>query len=145
MPVRDRTKELAIEWLKRDEGLRLFPYLDTADPPKLTIGYGRNIEENGLSEAEAEMLLANDYQVAKNDAKKYIGEASFDLLKPSAQAVLTCMAFNLGINRLKKFIKLKACIHAGDMAGAQREMLNSKWATQVGARANRLAEALLQE
>ena len=46
-----------IEQLKRHEGLKLKPYKCTAD--KLTIGVGRNLEDVGISEEEAEMLLQN--------------------------------------------------------------------------------------
>ena len=142
MAQRDLTKELAIEWLKRDEGLRLHPYQCTAD--KTTIGYGRNIEDNGISESEAEYLLLNDYQVAKNDAKKFYGPELFNLLTPSQQAVLCCLAFNMGLPTLRKFVKFKAALHAGDIATAQQELLTSRYAHQVKSRAFRMAEALSQ-
>jgi len=54
-------KQIAIEQLKHDEGIRLFPYQCSAD--KLTIGYGRNLEDNGISEHEAEQMLLTDTQV----------------------------------------------------------------------------------
>ena len=44
-----------IEDLKRDEGFRSHPYRDTVG--KLTIGYGRNLDDVGISEREAEQLL----------------------------------------------------------------------------------------
>lgn len=51
-----------IEQLKkeliRDEGFRSKPYKCTAG--KLTIGVGRNIEDNGITEDEAMYLLEND-------------------------------------------------------------------------------------
>ncbi|HAC30701.1 MAG TPA: lysozyme, partial [Marinobacter hydrocarbonoclasticus] len=46
--------------LKRHEGLRLKPYLDTASSPRLTIGYGRNLEDVGISRDEADFMLDND-------------------------------------------------------------------------------------
>ena len=49
-----------IEQLKRHEGIKLTPYKCTSD--KLTIGVGRNLEDVGISEQEAEMLLQNDIQ-----------------------------------------------------------------------------------
>lgn len=142
MPQRDITKELAIEWLKRDEGLRLFPYECTSN--KVSIGYGRNLEDMGISESEAEHLLMNDYQVAKNDAKKFYGEELFNLLTPSQQAVLCCLAFNMGLPTLRKFVKFRAALHAGDISSAQHELLNSRYAQQVKSRASRMAEALSQ-
>lgn len=44
--------------LRSHEGLRLKPYRCTSN--KLTIGYGRNIEDNGITIDEAEYLLNND-------------------------------------------------------------------------------------
>ena len=42
-----------LEHLKIEEGFRSFPYLCTAK--KMTIGFGRNIEDVGVTEAEAEI------------------------------------------------------------------------------------------
>ena len=53
----------SIEQLKRHEGIRLFPYKCTAD--KLTIGIGRNLQDVGISEQEAETMLLNDIEIAK--------------------------------------------------------------------------------
>ena len=41
--------------IKKHEGLSLKPYKCTAG--KLTIGYGRNIEDKGISQEEAERFL----------------------------------------------------------------------------------------
>lgn len=60
--------------LKLDEGLRLKPYRDTVG--KLTIGIGRNLDDVGISEAEAEYLLSNDLDRTISDLDKYkIGRA----------------------------------------------------------------------
>jgi hypothetical protein len=48
------------ELLSRFEGLRLKPYRDTVG--KLTIGFGRNLEEKGISQLEAEFLLYQDIE-----------------------------------------------------------------------------------
>ena len=55
------------------------------------------------------------------------------------QRVLVNMAFNLGITRLLGFKNTLAAMQAGNYADAAKGMLDSKWATQVGARATRLA------
>ena len=44
--------------LVRHEGLRLKPYRCTAG--KLTIGIGRNLDDCGISQTEAYLLLEND-------------------------------------------------------------------------------------
>ncbi len=51
-----------IEQLKRHEGVKLKPYFCTQG--KCTIGVGRNLEDVGISEEEAEMLLINDIERA---------------------------------------------------------------------------------
>jgi lysozyme len=48
------------EQLVRHEGLRLKPYRCTAG--KLTIGIGRNLDDKGISQTEAYVLLDNDIQ-----------------------------------------------------------------------------------
>ena len=49
--------------IKRHEGShkqngRHYPYVDSVG--KWTLGYGRNIEDNGISDVEADYLLTND-------------------------------------------------------------------------------------
>ena len=48
------------ELLVRHEGLRLKPYRCTAG--KLTLGVGRNLNDCGISQTEAYVLLGNDIQ-----------------------------------------------------------------------------------
>ena len=54
------------------------------------------------------------------------------------------MAFNLGGPRLTGFVKLRASLIKGDFASAAREAKDSKWAAQVGARADEIANLLSQ-
>lgn len=124
--------------LKRHEGLRMTPYYCTAR--KLTIGYGRNLEDVGISQREAEMLLKNDIDVARTGllrAYPWVKD-----LSPVRQDVLVNMAFNLGLQRLSGFKKTLRHIEAGRYADAAEEMLNSQWARQVGNRAQELAEQM---
>jgi lysozyme len=121
--------------LKRDEGLRLKPYRDSVG--KLTIGYGRNLDDNGVTEEEAAGLLYNDIVTAKQSLAKHL--PWFMQLDDARRGVLINMAFNLGIWGLLSFKKFLASIQSGDYATAKAEMLNSRWAEQVGARAQRLA------
>jgi lysozyme len=135
-------KQIAIEQLKHDEGIRLFPYQCSAD--KLTIGYGRNLEDNGISEYEAEQMLLADTQVAAEDAKKFVGNDTWVKLSDVRKACLVNMAFNLGLPTLKTFQMLKTALQTGDMTEASAQMLDSKWASQVGQRAHRLAALMLE-
>ena len=127
------TKQL-IESVKQGEGLRLSPYRCTAG--KLSIGYGRNLDDVGITQLEAEYLLMNDLQRAENDAKKLPG---FDNCSQVRRDVLIEMVFNIGLPRVLGFRKMLAALSNGDYAEAARQMLDSKWHKDVGNRADRLA------
>ena len=121
--------------LKSHEGRRLRLYHCPAG--KLTIGYGRNIEDNGIYPSEAELMLDNDIKRSiDNCAKHVIGWLK---LNEARQAVLANMAFNMGICGLLKFHKMLGAVAAGNFNLAADEMLDSTWALQVGARARTLA------
>lgn len=129
---------LAKEAVKAHEGLRHKPYLCTKG--KLTIGYGRNIEDNGITTHEANILLEHDLKMADIEARKFT--KSFDELSDTRKSVIVNMVFNLGITRLSKFVKFKQALEQGNYEQASFEMLNSLWAVQVGLRANTLAEQM---
>lgn len=133
------SQSLAKAMLRNDEGLRLKPYHCTAD--KLTIGYGRNLEDRGISENEAEVLLANDVSEIHEDLSEIYD--FFNTLTPTRQAVLISMAFNLGLNGLNKFRKMIKAIEDNDYAEAASQMLDSRWANQVGKRAQRLSRLMV--
>ena len=106
----------------------------------LTIGVGRNIEERGLSDDEIDYLLNNDVNIATDELV-----AAFDWyadLDPIRQRVVVDMVFNLGMPRFKQFQNMIAAIEAGDWMEASDEMMDSRWAQQVGLRASRLAEMM---
>lgn len=130
-------KEL-IDQLKQDEGFRSKPYRCTAG--KLTIGYGRNIEDNGITQQEAEQLLINDITRVRTELSNKF-DWFFDIPE-SKQNVLINMCFNLGISRLLGFKKFLAALKVHNYSAAADEMLDSKWAKQVGARAMRLANIM---
>ena len=60
------------EQLIRDEGTRLKPYTDTTG--HLTIGFGRNLSQVGISLAEAEYLPAGNTSLlaVSNNAAIYL-------------------------------------------------------------------------
>ena len=124
--------------LMRHEGVETKLYTDSVG--KLTIGVGRNIEDRGISEDEALYLMRNDIEVhAKELADHYPIVRDLDDVR---YYVLVDMCFNLGIVRLAGFKKMWGCITIGDWDGAKREMLDSKWARQVGSRAKELAQMM---
>jgi len=124
--------------LIRHEGLKLKPYRCTAG--KLTIGVGRNIEDNGITDAEARMMLRYDIEVSRTSLLKY---KWFQELDPVRQDAIINMVFNLGLPRFLGFKKTIGYLQAKDWEGAATEMLNSRWAKQVGRRALELAAIIV--
>jgi len=130
--------------LRRHEGLRLDPY--KCSEGYLTIGYGRNIETNGISEAEAEFMLLNDLVACESELKD---EGWYNQLDEVRRAVILNMAFNLGKPKLMKFSKFIGALSDDDYETASKEMVTgsdgvspSKWASQVGSRAYELADQM---
>ena len=127
------------EQLIRHEGLRLKPYRCTAG--KLTVGVGRNLDDCGISQTEAYLLLKNDIQNCEKQLLDEIPEI-YNALDEVRKSVLLNMCFNLGIGGLLGFNNTLAFIAAGDWERAANGMLASKWAKQVGRRAIELSELM---
>ena len=127
-----------INQLKRDEGFRNKPYFCTAG--KLTIGYGRNLDDKGISEDEAEIMLVNDLRSARTDCELVF--PNFDCYVKARQYALINMMFNLGLSRFLGFKKMIRAIKEDNWVEASVQALDSQWAEQVGSRAERIALAL---
>lgn len=132
----DRPMEEMIEHIKESEGYERFVYKCPAGV--LTVGYGRNLESNGISEEEAEFLLMNDIKKVIADLDLFL--PWWSLMSEKRQMVLIDMGFNLGITRLNKFTKTLTEMQQGNYIKAADMMLQSKWASQVGDRAKKLAQ-----
>jgi lysozyme len=52
------------------------------------------------------------------------------------------MIFNIGMPRFKQFKKMIAALEEGDWSEAANQMMDSKWAKQVGKRAERLRDMM---
>ena len=126
--------------LRRDEGLRFKPYVDTVG--KMTIGVGRNLTDVGLSDDEVSYLLGNDI---KRTVSFLNGFSWYRRLDQNRADAIVNMCFNLGPGGFTKFTKLICALAASDFDTAASEMLNSTWAKQVGARAERLAAVIKGE
>jgi lysozyme len=142
-----------IEALKHDEGFRANPYLDSLGI--LTVGYGHNLQANPLTGAEWRALWdAGDIAVSLSEegAERLLRTAITDCeircattfrwwssLDRPRQEVLINLAFNMGLPRLLGFKNMLAAIGAGDYGIAADELLDSRYARQVGKRAERLA------
>lgn len=124
--------------LLRHEGRRAKPYVDTVG--KVTIGIGRNLTDRGLSDAEINMLFENDIDDAIRDLDW--GLPWWRVLDDTRQNVLIDMCFNLGLTKLLRFRSTLAAMQAGHYTEAAAHMLKSKWASQVGKRAETLARMM---
>ncbi len=131
----DRIKEQLV----RHEGLRLKPYHCTAG--KLTIGIGRNLDDSGISQSEAYVMLINDIMNCEKQLQSKIPDI-YNSLDEVRKSVLLNMCFNLGINGLLGFKNTLVFVKAGDWERAANNMLVSKWAKQVGRRAIELSELM---
>lgn len=130
--------DIVTSQLRIDEGTRSKPYKDQCG--NLTIGVGRNLTANGLSEDEIEYLLKNDVGHAAVEAATLFEFT--DEISDDRKAVLVNMMFNMGEATLSTFHGLIAAVAARDWNAAADHMIASKWASQVGPRAQRLADKM---
>lgn len=130
-------RDIAKSQLRIDEGCKAKPYRDTVG--KLTAGIGRNLDDVGLRDNEIALMLENDVQAAESVARSLVPR--FDALTDNRKAVLLNMAFNLG-PRLSAFTETLRHVNAEDFDKASESMLDSLWAKQVGARAERLSKQM---
>jgi lysozyme len=125
--------------LRRDEGCSLQAYQDSRG--YWTIGFGRLIDARlggGISMAEAEDMLENDVERFLDELDAAIPDWRY--YPESVQRGLANLAFNLGIPKLMKFQKMFAALDAGRYMQAAEEVLDSRYAKQVGPRAERIAD-----
>lgn len=120
--------ELAVELVKAHEGYKGKPYRDTGG---WAFGYGTNFA--ALSDKEAQILA--DVAVAlrltrlKRTLHRYEWFNKADYVR---QQVLLDMSYNLGVEGLKGFTRMIKALRDRDYITAAIEMLDSKWARQVG-------------
>lgn len=139
------TTNLLISDLKRDEGLRLEAYPDPlSGGAPWTIGYGHTGPDvtEGLvwEQPQADGALESDAFHAEAELDEH--QPWWRQMDDLRQDVLANMTFNLGIAGVSKFHDTLAAMQAGDYEKAAACMLDSMWAEQVGARADRLAEQM---
>ena len=131
-------RDAMVRQLRLHEGEWLKPYRCTAG--KLTIGIGRNLDDRGITREESAYLLANDIAAEERELLRALPwVATLDEVR---QRVLLDMAFNMGIVGLLGFKRTLATIQAGDYQAAATMMLDSRWAKQVGQRAERLSRMM---
>lgn len=131
-------KAALIESLILHEDIRLKPYICPAG--KTSIGVGRNLDDNGISQAEAMLMLENDIETCMAELDR--ARPNWRIHSDARQNVLIEMCFNLGMPRLSEFRNMWAALDAEDYELAANEMLRSRWAVQVGERGQTLSEQM---
>ena len=137
------------EQLKIDEGVKYEIYKDHLGYP--TFGIGHLITENDPEHGEPDGKEISEDRVNEvfaTDVAKFVSESKIlfpdlDELPDVAQQVIVNMAFNMGRPRLSKFKNFIAGVNDRDWTRAAEEMMDSRWATQVGDRAIRLRNQIL--
>lgn len=107
----------------RHEGYRSKPYRCSAG--KLTIGYGRNLEDVGIDKDEARYLLDRDIVKALVDLATFGWFHSLDSVR---QRALVNMRYQLGPTRFRGFKRMIAALSKKDYQAAAVAAADSKWA-----------------
>ena len=136
------------EQLKIDEGVKYEIYDDHLGYKTFGIGHlvKATDEEYGasvgtpVSEERVNSVFNKDVETYINESKKVFG--NLEDMAQEAQQVIINMCFNMGAPRLSQFKKFIKAINDEDWATASVEMLDSRWANQVGVRANRLSDRI---
>lgn len=132
------TRQILVDELVHDEGVRKFPYIDTVGT--CTIGVGRNLTDKGLSSEEVFVLLDHDLDEAIRDlSATFPWFLALDVVR---QRALVNLRFNLGpagLRRCKRFLSAMATKNYGTAAA---ELRDSRWFKQV--QASRSARVLHQ-
>ena len=130
-----RQPETVEQRIKRYEGLRLAPYVDSTGNP--TVGYGHRIGPITLQHAEA--LFSADFAAAHRAARRMERRHGIVALSDVRFDVLIEMAFNLGEQGLQGFVKMWAALRKSHYQTAAAEILDSKAARQEPDRYTELA------
>lgn len=127
--------------LKRDEGEVLHAYQDHLG--FWTIGIGILIDERkggGLLPEESEFIFRNRLKLLDADlTAKLPWMAKLD---PARRGVLINMAYQMGAAGLMAFKTTLELVRLGNYREASKAMMQSKWATQTPARAQRLSNQM---
>ena len=138
--------------LKRDEGEVLYVYDDATGKPIVkgsvvkgypTVGIGILLDKDkggGLRPEESEFIFRNRLKLLEAELTARLPWIS--KLDPARKGVLINMAFQMGVAGLLGFKKTLALIQSGKYQDAAKAMLQSKWATQTPARAQRLSNQM---
>jgi lysozyme len=147
-----RLRDSMYSQLAQHEGVKDTAYTDTTGNPTIGIGFNLNdpsnqkyMTEQGmdhrdiiankrtLSQDQIKQLYRRSFRNAYDDSLAFLPDLGTHP-EPVQKAVLD-MAFNLGRPNLLAFKKTQALLKNRNYKSASKEMLRSKWASQVKGRA----------
>ena len=128
--------DIVVDLIQADEGYSEIIYEDTLG--NLTVGYGTLLRE-GVKIPGAALEIMFGYKLAESVA--YYNSLGLNLSGPR-RAVIISMLYQLGYSGVKGFKNMLYALYAGDYENAAKHMLDSKWAVQTPARAQRSAEIM---
>ena len=116
----DKVKELLI----KHEGMVCHVY--KCSEGYETLGVGRNLNANGISEDEAMYMLENDIKRVQEELDRHWG--AWRTFPEPARIICLSMTFQLGITGFMGFRRTRALMEMGLWLKASEEMLDSHWA-----------------
>ena len=134
-------EEVAKNQIRKHEGFRNDIYLDSEGV--LTGGWGHAFQiGTTLPRNIWEQIFENDFLNKKAAADNFIWQRRLHDIGIVREIVLLDMIFNMGVSGVNKFVKMIVALDKRDYKAAAAEMIDSKWATQVGDRAKDLARQM---
>lgn len=131
-----------------DEGY--VPEIYMCPAGKATFGVGHMIRQSDpewglpvgtpISNKRILQALNQDMRYAIDDCYKIL--RNFPYLDQEIRLICGNMMFNLGFNRYKKFVQMKAAIEREDYKAAAEAMTDSLWHRQLPERSTRLIERM---
>ena len=134
------------EVLKFEEGYRSKVYYCSSGYP--TIGIGTKLGPKGaplsnytmvVTEHAAKALLDDEVKKIRNELVKH---RWYTELNEDRQTIIKSMCYQMGVAGVFKFKKMIAALERGDYNEASLQALDSRWAKQTVARAERHAAVL---
>lgn len=135
------TPDRCLEQILEDEGFKPYAYLDSEG--YWTIGHGILIDERkggGITREESRYLASNRLAKARLDLGKSF--PWYDNLDQVRRDALAMMAYQMGVEGVRKFRLMLKHMEEGDYGSAADEAMDSKWAEQTPARAYRVSQMI---
>ena len=120
-----------IKQIKRHKGFK--PYPEYCPSGKLNIGYGRDLDDIGIRQEEAEMLLAHDLNSVLSEIKDSINLAGCN---PARLAALINLVHLIGVDKFMTYTSAITAIENENFQQTTDELLhrlNAKYLPQYTA------------